>query len=108
MRLFQIRSTDKFVGSYGRNRSNTGKKKQRRKRSCHRERERRFERGRQSYKMLSPAYFVLQADKNSIISKLFIFLLDANKNVLRIYRSWLTKVKETVEVKFKKTLKGTH
>lgn len=26
MRLFQIRSTDKFVGSYGRNRSNTGKK----------------------------------------------------------------------------------
>ena len=58
--------------------------------------------------MLSPAYFVLQADKNSIISKLFIFLLDANKNVLRINRSWLTEVKETVEVKFKKTLKGTH
>lgn len=27
MRLFQIRSTDKFVGSYGRNRSNTEKKK---------------------------------------------------------------------------------
>lgn len=54
------------------------------------------------------AYFVLQADKNSIISKVFIFLLDANKNVLRIYRSWLTKVKETVEVKFKKILKGTH
>lgn len=108
MRLFQIRSTDKFVGSYGRNRSNTEKKKQRRKRSCYREREQRFERGRQSYKMLSPAYVVLQADKNSIISKAFIFLLDANKNVLRIYRSWLTKVKETVEVKFKKTLKGTH
>lgn len=26
MRLFQIRSTDMFVGSYGRNRSNTEKK----------------------------------------------------------------------------------
>ena len=84
------------------------KKTQRRKRSCYREREQRFERGRQSYKMLSPAYFVLQADKNSIISEVFIFLLDANRNVLRIYRSWLTKVKETVEVKFKKILKGAH
>lgn len=86
----------------------TLEKKTAKKKKLHRERERRFERGRQSYKMLSPAYFVLQADKNSIISKLFIFLLDANKNVLRIYRSWLTEVKETVEVKFKKTLKGTH
>jgi len=75
------------------------KKKQWRKRSCYREQEQRFERGRQSCKMLSPAYFVLQADKNSIISEVFIFWLDANKNVLRIYRSWLTKVKETVEVK---------
>ena len=51
------------------------KKTQRRKRSCYREREQRFERGRQSYKMLSPAYFVLQADKNSIIRKFSFFYL---------------------------------
>lgn len=48
----------------GINRSSAEKKKNSEEKEVAREREQRFERGRQSYKMLSPGYFVLQADKN--------------------------------------------